>query len=303
MFIIITLFLSIRSPNLLYNYKNKLNIYDNQFQFFQHKRFFNFCGEIGNNLIFQNCYIVLAYCTEEIPIVEVENVSKKYGVTVEYAKCNISASNIDACEAGIIIRWIISNWDKMKNGMISKIIFHHAHETSWHQKSLSKQLERLFREHQYFCNHKYGEIYRYLIDHPIVNGTAFIRGTDFIQIMKNVTKGTSFSNFNRTNSLNIWRAGQGSAFFVDSSLIIENHSLSDYQIMLENVHKTVIFLNDFFNKTNNKKSKSNKLVGETFERAWRTLFTNMSYIDYRLPDFLGEVKLYHSNRRNFSTHL
>lgn len=301
--LIFSTLLIIHSPNLLYNYKKELNTNKHKFEFFNHKPYFNYCGNIGNNLIFQNCYIVLTYCNEKIPIIEVENVSKIYGIPVEYAKCNQTASSIDACEAGIILRWIILNWNKLKDGLISKIIFHHAHETSWHQKSLSKQLKRLFSEHKYFCNRKYGEIYRYVIDHPIKNGSAFIRGTNFIQIIENVTKGTSFANFNRTNSLNTWRTGQGSAFFVDSSLIVNNHSLLDYQIMLENVHKTVAFLDDLFNRTNNTLSKSNKLVGETFERSWRTLFANESYIDYKLPDFLGEIIVYHSNRRNISTHL
>lgn len=301
MLILFMLFL-INSTNLLYDYRMKFENIDNKFRLSQQKRYFSFCGKIDNYLIFQNCYLVLTYCNEEIPIAEVENVSKIYGITVEYAKCNKSASNIDACEAGIILRWIISNWENLNKGLISKVIFHHAHENSWHQTGLSNQLERLFTEHHYFCNQKYGEIYRHVIDHPIKNGSAFIRGTDFIQIMGNVTKGTSFSNFNRTNSLNTWRTGQGSAFFVDSSLILSDHSLSDYQIMLDNVHKTVIHLDDFFNKTKNKLSKSNKLVGETFERSWRVLFANKSYIDEVLPDFLGEIKLYHSNRRNCSDH-
>ena len=292
----------IPSSNLIYNYKKKLNIINNKFKFFDQNRHFNYCGKIGNNLIFQNCYVVLTYCNEKIPIYEVENVSKKYGITTEYAKCNTSASNIDACEAGIILRWIILNWNKIKNGLISKVIFHHAHENSWHQTGLSHQLNRIFSEHNYFCNRKYGELYRYVIDHPIKNNSAFIRGTNFIQIIENVTNGTSFSNFNRTNSFNIWRAGQGSAFFVDSSLILLNHSLHDYQKMLNNVHKTVILLDEVFNKTKNKLSKSNKLVGETFERSWRVLFTNKSYIDDVLPDFLGDIRLYHSNRRNCSNH-
>ena len=244
-------------------------------------------------LFFKNVYLVLAYCKEEIPLPEVDKVSKTYGITVDYAKCNLSASSIDACEGGIVLRWIISNWDKLQNGSISKVIFHHAHENSWHQKGLSKQLERLLLQYKYFCEIDFGEMYRHVIDHPITNGSSILHRIDFIQILKNLTKGTSFENINLSNSKNIWRTGQGSAFFVSSSLITRSRSISDYLKMLDNTHKTVEILKEIFNQTNNRIVTSNKYVAEVYERGWNALFANKTYIDYHLPEALGKVNYYY----------
>lgn len=255
------------------------------------------CRKIGDRLIFQNCIIVLTNCHEPIPLPFVESVAKNFNVQVEYAKCNLSHAKDDGLETGIIFRWIISNWEKIKNRSISKIIFNHAHENSNHQRiSLSKQLLLLFNySSQYFCERDYGVLYPYYLETNLINGKSTLRGVNninIIEILNNITKGTSFENINSTNSKNKWRSGQASQFFLSSSLITNNHSISDYIKMLDNMHKVVSNVDAIFNTIHYNVISANKFVAECFERGWNVLFTNKSYIDYYTPNTLGRLVIY-----------
>lgn len=252
----------------------------------------SFCGKYGNDLIFENVYLVLTCCFEHIPIRSVEKVARQYNITVRYAKCNSKYGKIEANEVGTILHWIIDNWDKIEKGQIAKIIFHHAHEFSLHQEGrlLSEQLRRLLDSYDYFCYRDFGEIYPFYIEHDLINETAFICAYDFIKTLDTLTAGTSFAHFNRSNSKNIWRSGRNSAFFVSSTAITNNHNHSDYEKMLDNIHKTVVELDPKLTRENYRRS-TNFYVGECVERFWFCMFTNQSYSDYEFPKSFGKIMI------------
>lgn len=247
------------------------------------------CGLYGSQLIFENTYIVLTYCFERIPIEPVERVASQYNVTVQYAKCNSTYGKIEANEVGTIFHWIIDNWSKIKNGSISKVIFHHAHEHSPHQEgnTLSRQLVKLFNAYSYFCGRDFGEVYPFYIEHELINETAFICAYNFIETLDTLTRGTSFAHFNRSNSKNTWRSGRNSAFFVSAKALTKNHKLSDYKKFLNNIHETVVNLDPKLTREKYRRS-TNFYVGECVERAWYVLFTNQTYSDYQFPKSFGK---------------
>lgn len=88
----------------------------------------------------------------------------------------------------------------MDNQQISlkKILFHHAHENSFHQSNFTYNLQRLLKT-DYFLGNEFGEIYNNYIEHPftIINGTShfFYSKFDLFQALSDLTNGTSWHFF------------------------------------------------------------------------------------------------------------
>lgn len=237
---------------------------------------------------FRKIVLVLTRCTifgsaKDSKMTGVMNLSKKLGFKISFADCNQSTNNIEARETGIMLRWIINNYDDLSKGIYTKVLFHHSHENSEHQKNLSGNLEELFKT-KYFWYNNYGDIYPYYLDHPIsfLNGTyhVFFRKIDLFVILSDITKGTSFNYFNKTNKYNRWRSGQSSSFFVNNELIIK-HSILDYTKLLENVRELVFRLETQHYPIAG--VNANYYVGEVTERGWQVLFSNFSYPYYKSP--------------------
>lgn len=242
---------------------------------------------------YENVVIVLSYCRDKIPLESLESLAKSYNITVEYTKCNLSKDYFEAYEISPMLRWIIQNWKQIFNGTFLKIIFHHAHENSWHQNNLTLQLNKLLKSYSYFWGRKYGEIYPHIVEHPLINEKVIYAKANIIDILDNFTSGTSFSSFNRSNHKNIWRSGQNSAFFIDGSLLLKGHTINDYNTLLVNLRKTILNTHNLFGA-----KSASYLVAECIERGWNALFTNKSYIDYKFPTSFGKSKIYNFNNNS-----
>lgn len=227
---------------------------------------------------YQGSVMVLLRCVVNGPkerIPSVDEVCAKWGVRVDIADCVPEANGKDARETGIILRWIINNYDFFKAGFIDRVVFHHHHETSHHQRgqTLSSAINRLFDARSYYFGNDFGDIFPFYLEKGIQydsNGVPHfsVKGVDIFEMMEKITEGTSFRYFNRTNSNKRWRNGQATGFFVSGEKITSVPK-EDYIKLLNNVHKTVY---EYAAKGVTK--DSNYLVGEIMERVWQVMFSN-----------------------------
>lgn len=245
----------------------------------------------GSTMVLLRC--VVDGPKERIPTVD--EVCAKWGVRVDIADCVPEANGKDARETGIILRWIINNYDLMKSGFINRVVFHHHHETSHHQRgqTLSSALNRLFEARQYYFGYDFGDIFPFYLEKAInyENGVPHFRvkGIEIFNMMERITEGTSFRYFNRTNSNGRWRNGQATGFFI-SAAKITSVPKSDYETLLKNVHRAV-YEYSILGVTKD----ANYLVGEVMERMWQVIFSNCTWPCYNIPGNFGWWKVIHQD--------
>ena len=231
--------------------------------------------------------IVLARCGSKSGLPEVELAAHGLGADVHYADCNSSTNTVDARETGIILQWIIRNFDLLKSGQVDRVVFHHAHENSWHQQKLSEQLATLLRSKAYFKTRHYGEVYPHFICHRLHEGHVWYGAGDVLSVLERCVNGTSFGPLNRSSPRQAWVSGQSSAFFVSSELLTRRHSIGDYSLLLSNMRETIKAMSGQLDLR-----RANYYVGECFERGWSALFTNQTECNMDMPPHLGERKFY-----------
>lgn len=229
------------------------------------------------------CVLVLARCGSFARVTSAEKVARAYGLLVDYADCNQSMNNQEAREVGIFLRWVLRNFDRLRLGQFTKVLFHHAHESSWHQKSLSECLGRLMRERDYLWGRSFGEMYPHFIQHKLHDGRVMYGGIDLLEVIEKAIEGTSFGPVNKSNSKGLWISGQSTSFFLDSALIALKHTREDYETFLSNLPRTKAWFSTLSSVWKN----ANHFVGCAIERAWHVLYTNQSTIDYSMPLSLG----------------
>ena len=248
----------------------------------------------------KNSRVVLVLLTCDAPGVttnesmsEAIAVSNRHGIKVTFARCYYDPITKkfpeDGRETGIILRWIISNYDRLADGSYKHVIFNHAHENSWHQSHFSVQLDKLLSERDYLLNNDYGDVYPYFIDHPIkispTTGASSVPYCfmDIVGILSRITNGTRINYFNRTNSYNVWRSGQSTSFFVSNTAILR-YTKEEYVRFLENTLALV----------KQSRGRWNYHVSEVTERSWYVIFTNKTWIEYRTlpPQNIGRTQVY-----------
>lgn len=242
----------------------------------------------GNVSQYDRTVLVLTRCSSSentnATSLPAEKVCREFGVRVEWANCDPIMNEVEGRETGIMLRWIIANYNRLLSGEISTVIWHHAHETSWHQvfnQTLSLALRRLFNAPSYLYGNTFGDIYPNFIEHKM----SFIRGKwDFwyyrgwmLSFLEQLVEGTQMAHFNRTNRYNVFRTCQNSAFFISSNLITQ-YPVSDYQRFLNNTVNFVRKMTPRF-----RTYSANYLVSEIVERGWQVLFTNYSFTHYTVP--------------------
>ena len=220
----------------------------------------------------------------------------KFGVTVHVQNCvetcvRRSCFDFEARETGMILRWILSNYEALRIGTIERVVFNHAHESSWHQSNFTRQLERLFEASQFFFGNDYGDVFPYYIDHRVsVTNTGggravhvFYRHFDILGVLQYLTQGTRFEYFNRTNRFGVWRSGQATSFFVSRRALLR-YSPHDYAILLRRTRSLI----------RSRGFDWNYYVAEVTERSWQVLLTNKTWVSYRFepPPSFGRTRVY-----------
>lgn len=235
--------------------------------------------------LFDKSVLVFLRCGDRDRFVKSERATAAFGFFVDYSDCERTTNRVDARETALVLRWVIRNFQFLSVGRFDKVVFHHAHETSWHQKDLATQLVKLFSS-SYFRKREYGEVYPHFLCHRMEGGHVPYRGFDLLDVLSSCLNETSFERFNRSKAEHIWLSGSNTGFFVSARSLTHGHTLADYKRMLENVHSTVLSMARDLGLEG-----ANYYVGEVFERSWTVLFTNKTTADISMPISLGKLSV------------
>ena len=239
------------------------------------------------------CALVLARCGRQMRLTQTEEVAMQFGMSVFYEDCDPRTNARDAKEVALYVRWVVRHFEELRSGVIQKVVFHHCHEKSWHQRQgLATQIKRLMEEQDYFLGSLYGEMYPRYVQNRLVQGHSFCAGVDFLEVMERVLANTSFLPLNTSNARGIWLSGMCACFFVDRRLLAVEHSKADWESILRNTPSVVDWLRP-------RRRDANYFVAISIERAWNVMFTNNSMVEFEIPASLGETYVHCDDQWKF----
>ena len=99
------------------------------FYFMKYKEVYQNVEMQSDKLIFKNVYAGFMICKNQAPLSKFKEVSRSYRIAVDFAMCNLSATNqvikynIETCEGLVVLYLIISNHNRLVQS-------HHEHENN-----------------------------------------------------------------------------------------------------------------------------------------------------------------------------
>jgi hypothetical protein len=214
--------------------------------------------------------------------------------TVLDLRCDPATNDVDAREAGQILRFFRDYYGKFAQ---KKLIFCHAHDTSWHVegKSIWEHIDDLVHT-DYFWEGCFGNVmdsWMLGVSFERVGNevrcqmdgdTWWMNMTDFASYL---FEGTSFMSIPWTH----WNTPCCSTFFMDSDLIML-HPREEYRILLERVRiMTRLGYCRMFNRRScidnalvieESPRHWNFVVGGVLERMWAPMFMDITKLEWNL---------------------